>query len=215
MRATELYALCQGRRCQGRFECYWCGAPCGDLHHHDGDPVREFVRNPMNVLRPANPYMCEGCWLWRRPSQTVSFLGGGLVDRKCPLDFSWVITRDWAGGVRGDSDHYRKTLFTRLMNPAKIFCLSLIDGEGQRNHLQTAMVNELDKVGVHSEITFTLNGLVHTYTPYDLDKAIKGKVEAGGGVQVLLRLFGPYKVEVPEEDKRGRGRPRNEYNRTS
>ncbi len=71
-----------------------------------------------------------------------------------------------------------------------------------------------DEVLLETEIQFTINNIVHSYTPYDLDAGLTGDSNGKGpGVQALIRLLGGWdrpKVEKKESPSPQGGRPRGD-----
>lgn len=207
--ASELYATSQGHSCSGKEECHWCSAPCGRLDpHDDGLPTLAQYRPRTLAKRPGNAYVCRGCWLWRRQRTTVFFLSKGFRDGRCAMDHSWWITGEEAWAVRAPED--ARALYEHLLEPPLLFCLALADGE--RNHLQQAVVNDLDEVRADTPLRFTLNGIVHEYTVYELEDALRSNDPAGRrpGVGALMRLFGGHALP-PRDERKKPGRPRQDY----
>lgn len=202
----ELYALSQSHTCVGTEQCHWCNSPCGRIWLHDDPPPIIGVKRDRLALNYPSPYICVGCWLWRRGSVTAFWLtpGSGFKDRQKPRDHSWYVTEDGAWSVRReDADE----LFANLLDPPRRFALSLIDGEGVINHPQLGVANECPEIKADTPLRYTLNGIVMAYTVYELEEMRKEKNGGQGkspGVQALVRLFGRPKPG----DKRGRGRPK-------
>src|SRR5262245_42510004 len=100
MRASELYAFSQGHLCEGKERCHWCTGPCTQKWMHDDIPHQPFRKSAQLPRYVAGPYVCAGCWLWRRKSLTAWFLDGGFKDRQEPKKLSWLITVDGAKAVK-------------------------------------------------------------------------------------------------------------------
>lgn len=208
MLATELYAITQRAKCSGDLECYWCAAPCNRMLRHN-EPTPEFgVKRTHIAKRPANPFICVGCWLFRRKRITINYTPDGtkFKDGQCPLNHSWLITEDRALTI-----DFNTSLYEFLLAPkCHQMVLSLLDGEKTLpNHLQLATVNDLTEAKTDTPIHFTINGIPHQYTVYELKSAIDNRDAngAGAGTRELIRLLGmPEKIE----EKLERGRPEKE-----
>lgn len=201
--APALYALACGHECSGPDRCYWCAAPCAKVIPHNDQPPALVARKANPHARcPGNQYQCVGCWLFGRARVTVHWLGGGLADGMSPARLSWWLTPDGAWAVRPED---AAALYEALRRPPLRSCLALLDGEPV-NRLQNGLVNDLDVVKAGTPLAFTINGVPHAYTIYELDEVLKGADPAGTepGVQALLRLFGQ---PAAEKKKLERGRP--------
>lgn len=214
--ASELFARIHSTECRGRYLCHYCGAPCDNLWPHGEPPPVPFVRAVPTAKRPGDPWMCKGCWLYRRTSVTAVYLDGGMKDRQCLLDHSWLLTAADARTLRGPdaaADLRRaqtEAIFDFLRKPPLLFCLSLVEG-GAKNLIQTAIVNDLAKIDAGTELKFTLNGVPHAYTVHELEVAIDERETAGRepGVRELLRVLGRPLREPRIRDK-GRPAPREQ-----
>lgn len=202
MTASDLFATSQGSKNEGDQECHWCASPCGRDWLHDEPPPLPFTRAPKFSLRPCNLYICRGCWLWRRKRVSVRFLDGTFKDGQAAYNHSWLIWREEARGIKPPCAHL---LWQYLLKPPAPFCLALIYGEGQQNHLQFAVANDYDKIQADTPLRFTLNGMIQKYTVYELQEAIKTGKDTGKepGVQTLVRLYGLPQAPQPEK-KAGR-----------
>lgn len=202
--APELYALTQGTRCEGKHECHWCGSPCGRIYIHDGPVPLPFVKNDLTAKRPANPYVCNGCRLFRRPRNTVRFLNGkDYQDGKCLMDFSLLLTDGGIWGVRKeDLPHLENIIF----HPPLRFALCLVD-PGQKNCLQLGIVNDFQRIQADTPLRFTHNNIPHTYSVYELRSALQSGDFSGKepGCRVLATS-----LDLSLAEKRGRGRPTKE-----
>jgi hypothetical protein len=209
MLASELYALSQGSICAGSFECHWCSSPCTADHIHDDLPTHiPFVRSPHPSKRPGNPYICQGCWLYRRTRLTVNYLSGEWLDRQKPFDHSWLITKTNAWGIRPDD---YPELFRFLLKPQCSFVLSLRTPDYQfHNYLQLALCNDIAEITANTTLYFTVNNSANSYTIYELEEAIRNDEEGKSpGVRTLLAMHRPPRPTEMNQH-RGRGRPRKE-----
>lgn len=198
----------------GKWECHWCAAPCDDSIPHDDMPQTPFVKNPHCPKRPANAYVCRGCWLWRRLRQPILFLASGCLDIQSPQNHSWWITEEGAWGIRyGDYD----ALYRRLLQPSKQFVLALRDSpKAPPNHIHLAVLNEAAPIMQKDTVlTFTLNNVPFQYTVYELETALRDKTPERfngklSGVRALITMLGediaPQLKPLPEPSKE-RGRP--------
>lgn len=199
MRASELYALSQSSRCEGKEACHWCLGPCTQLWRHDDVTHTPFSKSPQMPRNPAGHYVCSGCWHWRRKRLTVDFLSGGYKDRQEPKDWSWLLTKDKAWGVRvsenefGDGRKDGQQLFNILLKPPAKFCLSLITTKVP-NLIHLMAVNETGDVKADTTFKFTLDHALYEYTVYELEEALTGREDdsqgKSPGVRALVRLFG-------------------------
>ncbi len=209
--ASQLYAQSQGAECQGSFECFWCSAPCHNTWHHTEAPPMIGIKRRTIAKRPGNPFICCGCWLWRRKRLTVRFLEGGYKDVQAPENHSWFITPELAYGIRKES---HQKLYDLLLDPPPKFVLSLLTEESISNLLQSSICNNNTDIQTGTSLNYTINNVPHTYTVYELTHALKHEPEGTDpGVQSLVRILGPYKAFAPDEseEKRGRGRPIGAY----
>lgn len=221
--ASELYAASQGDCCQGVDECYWCSAPCGHIYMHNqhrpqpGDRVykpgvtvlRQGERVYQYAARPGNGFICKGCWLWRRPRITVTYLDGRFKDIQNPSNHSWFITYDGAWGV---DVLCNKHLYEKLLDPPFAFCVALVDKLDEQNHIQFAVVNEHGEVKNNTELFFTIDNVKYSYSVFELEDSLRSGDSQGKspGVRELIRVLGAYKLpekpKAPEKPNKG-GRP--------
>lgn len=217
--ASMLYAECQGRKCVGRWACHWCGGPCNDATMHDDLPEMPGTkRNKYLALCPANPWMCEGCRLWRRTRLGVTYLlgqGPGL-DGQTPKEHSWLITPTSAQAVHPAGG---QELLEILLDPPERFALLLlsvprIEGDDRKplpfeNRLHLGIANDVPGLKANELVRFTLDNTVHTYSVYDLKEALKfGPEGKEPGVRALFHLFRfPVTPPEKEEPKTTGGRP--------
>jgi len=82
------------------------------------------------------------------------------------------------------------------------------------NLIQLAVVNDLPEIRDDTLLAFTVNGVVHHYTTYELSEVLKTGDPNGKdpGVQALWRIVGPTKIDlvISQDEKRDRGRPKKE-----
>lgn len=205
--APALYALANGRNCDGPDNCHWCGAPCPRVLAHDDQ------RHPMTAGRhpyakfPGNQYQCIGCWLFGKQKITTFWLGGGYKDSQTPSKHSWWITAEGCWAVRLPED--TTALYKVLLRPPLRFALSLLEGQNPPpNRLQMALANCHTEIKASTPLTFTVNEVPFCYSVYELEEALTSPGDLAGrlpGVRELIRILGPYK-EMEEPD-RGKGRP--------
>lgn len=208
--ASELFALAHSVRCVGPDRCHWCSAPCARMWKHNDPPP--LIGVPRSLARcPGNGFICNGCWIWRRQRTTVFYLDHTFErphfrDGQSLRYASVYCTEQGAWLVR---DHEKEALYALLLDPPKRFFLSLLSAYGE-NHLQLAHTNDLPAIQADTPLTFTLDGIPHTYSVYELEMAAKHGPEGRlPGVQALARLFGPPPVS-PAPEKRKVGRPAGE-----
>ena len=215
MNSCELYARSQSRKCEGKERCHWCGSPCSDAERHDEPPPIPFQRSPRSTaLFPNSNHICRGCWLWRRKYLTVCFLDGGLKDRQCPLNYSWIIMSGEAKGIHPMSGS--AVIYQHLLNPPLLFSLTLLSSGQGPNYIHLTPINDHAKINGDTEITFSLNNKPLSYTVYELESAIRhGPDGRSPGAQALLRLFPPpkelrddlLKNDPQQRDSRGQRPP--------
>lgn len=217
--ASQVYASSQGAQCCGPVECHFCSAPCKRLWNHD-DPVGPFCRVQTTARRPANPYVCVGCWLFRRRSTTIWYIGGTFKDRQTPCENSWWMVDGHALGIKEGN---AGKLYESLLDPPLRFVLSLkTEEDGRKNFLHLMECNDHQEIRADTELKFTLNCTPLTYTIYELEQGLRqGPEGLNPGVGVLLRFLGPREnklwtevrkepiKETPEEKNKG-GRPKKE-----
>lgn len=209
IRASELYALSQGRKCTGPLECHYCAGPCDRSIVSDAPPPVQFAKKT-SALRPANGYMCVGCYLFHRRSVSVRYLDGTLRDRQIVNRTSFLLTRKHAWALRPGTTNDAARLYALLTDPGEEFSLGIVT-DGAESPLHLTPVNDPADLTPESLLRYCLNGKIMEYTSYELSAALRdgdgnGKMP---GVQALLRLFGmPPRPQVnDEEERRGRGRP--------
>jgi hypothetical protein len=220
LRASELFAIAMGTHNQGEDECHWCGSPCRRLWEHGDVQPLPFQRSPSTARRPGNGYECEGCHIYRYRSVTVNFLNGRqrqlgrlpvarLLDRQMACWHSWWITEEGAWALQA-MDHGK--LYRLLLRPPLRFILALKTALFRSNDIHMASANDHESIRADTTLSFTLDHILHTYTVYELEQALRhGPTGKEPGVQVLLRHLGTAPADLLAEDRvsTNRGRPRN------
>lgn len=206
MTGPWLYALSQNSNCEGPDFCHWCGAPCERLWTHDDPPPIPFQKNIWLAKRPGNQFICKGCWLFRRKRITINNLDGTWRDYQSPILHSWWVTEDGSWTINSLTD--KTKLYEKLLHPPLKFCLSLLVTQ-TKNLLQLTPVNDVHRIIADTPLTFSVDNNSMIYSVYELEYALRTEDYTGlePGVQVLIRLLGPYLLPKEEEKKRGRGRP--------
>jgi len=225
---SDLYALSQGTKNDGQEQCHWCGGKCKKTWTHDDPPPVPFTRTKTTAKCPSSMWVCVGCWLFRRPLTTMTYLGGGLKDRQAAKNHSLFITESSCNSVWRDTAEIRNAillqerkhqdsciLYDKLLNPPLRFALALLDGANE-NRLQLIQANDNLTVDKDTRLVFTLNNQPQWYTVYELEEGIKtGPDGKEPGVQTLLRLLGTYEPIYPLSGvniKRMVGRPSTKEN---
>ena len=164
---------------------------------------RVILRNKIDAARPSSPWICEGCYLFRRASTSVfDFEGRWVKDRQTPRKWPWLLTETEAVTVL---DSNREAFQSFLLAPPTRFCLMLLDGPEQFVRLHAGIVNDRE-ILEGTTLQFTVNNVPHIWTVATLKHAIlNGQEGVEGGVRFLLDKFGPWKTDRPE-GKRGRGK---------
>ncbi len=202
---SELYAISQGSKCVGSEECHWCGGPCEKNWIHDDPPPVPFVRTKTTAKRPGNLYVCVGCWLYRMERITITYLDRTIKDRQNPKNHSWLITPEKAVSIR-PLDY--TDLYPILLNPPLVFSLSLLEDRNTSNLLQLHSLNNHTEIMANTELAFTVDNKLHTYTVYELEEGLRHGTEGKmPGVLALVRILGPYQLQ---EKKREAHRPKKE-----
>lgn len=206
--ASELFAYAHEARCEGPFACHWCSAPCSRTHIHDDYPlpiIAPGYRLRSLARRPSSPFICRGCWLWRRKRVTITYLNGDFKDGQAASKQSWLILP--SKGAFALNESCREEVWPFLLKPAKRFCLAFYDGE--ENHLQLMQAVDLIGVTIETPLRYTINNIIHEYTVYDLEQSIKHQEEKTPGVRGLVRMLGKLPDAQPVEVKKGRpkGKP--------
>lgn len=189
MRASELYARVEREPCQGMHKCHWCLAPCGDRYRHDDVPFLPFIKSSQLPKYPASPWCCPGCWHWRKGPITISFPGGGYIDRQHRKAHSWYIDSEWAYALDVECGNW---LVKKLLKPKGPFVLSLVtNGERVPNLIHLMACNELsENTTAETAFHFTIDHADYTYTVYELEEGLKnGPAGKSAGVREILRLF--------------------------
>lgn len=203
--AVELFAMTHGKECKGSLECHWCASPCDRQWQHDDPPPVPFARTTSSAKRPSSPYICVGCLIYRRPSVTVQFMGGGFKDRQTLKHHSWWLDENGIVAIRPE-DH--QELYKKLLSPPSAFSLALLYGTRCENLINLAEANDFKPIQAGTTLKFTINNVLHEYSVYELSEGLKHGLEGKmGGVRALVNLLGP--LEMKSEEKRPRGRPAN------
>jgi len=159
--APMLYAMSQGIECKGLEECHWCLSPCTRDAIHDEPPNVPFVKNREMAKKFMSPYVCRGCWLFRRTRITIPFLKEGYKDTQSPRKHSWYITEKGAWAI---TEEDKQSLYRLLLNPPESFVLSLLADNSMINHLHVAEANDLVlPLKGNTVLKFTLNNVIHRY----------------------------------------------------
>lgn len=198
--ASEIFALANSSACKGAEKCYYCAAPCDmRVRHEEAPPLVGFRPKDALVRCPASAWMCVGCALWRRKRVTALFMGGGLRDGQSPRAHSWLVT---PGAALAIQPHSVRELYRTLLNPPCVFFLTLLEGANPPAVMPHMIpTNENAVVEPQTQLRFTVNGIVLTYSVYDLRQAVREDWAADPGVTALVRLFGrPPKELVPEPE---------------
>lgn len=224
--AAMLYAISQGEECAGNWFCHWCGSPCDDKIIHDDPPPIPFLRSTSTAKRPAEPYICRGCWLWRRSRVSINFLAGrhkiiekdqeswraGFRDGQSAKDHSWLITDKVALAIESEQD--KEEIWRFLIGPTKKFVLMLKERGKIENLLQLAIANDLGGILAETPLHFTFNNIPHQFSLYEIIESLKNRnSQSGPGVAALWRFLGAppedvrKKYPVRKVEQRGRGRP--------
>jgi len=208
-----MFAAAHGTPNTGPYRCHWCGSAAVPKWIHDGPTITSPYQKT-SAKCPAEPYICNGCWLWRRQSVTATYLTGGLRDRQSPMNNSWWITPTAVWAVR-EEDY--PTLLDILLRPPKSFALLLRHDKKVPICIHTAVANNLPTIKRDTPLSFTYNQSVLQYSAYELEQAaILGPAGLEPGVQAIVRMLGmPHREEVNEEAaaeaermRRRGGRPR-------
>ena len=213
MLASELFALSQGSRMpEGQERCHWCTGPATKSFRHDDPKPLPFTKQRTTAKHPSGQFVCHGCWLFRRGSVTVRFLGSSnLKDRQRARDWAWWIEGSGAWAIRPKVDYAE--LWKKLLFPPREWCLMLGDNSAG---IHLAEANSYGEVTAGTVFRFTHDLKPLEFSLYELREALKaaGSNGYGPGVQHILRTLGPcpeglVEKERPKEPvKEGRGRPR-------
>jgi hypothetical protein len=218
MLSTELFAISQERPNKGGDRCHWCGSECGKLNPHDDYPHNlPFIRPNRLAKCPGHSYICNGCLLWRRAKGTINLLSGGMKDGKHAPKCSWYVNSKGAWVIWDILDF--APLWELLLNPPVDsengsplpFCLMMLEGGYELNHLQLGIVNEFPKIEAETLLSFTLNNNTLKYSIYEAKEALKAGLEGTEpGVHTLYRLLGKPDLVIEEKKHNPKGgRPRN------
>src|SRR3990167_4621660 len=198
MNASELYAASEGKRCEGKRECHWCGSACDEKWLHDEPPLLIGVRRSFLVARPGSPWICAGCWLWRRQRITVRFLDDTIRDNQSPPKHSWFIS---SRNSLAFTPNHHSILFNLITTPPAHFVLIIrTPGSAIDVTLQTAIVNETNNLTINTPLWFTLDNIRHQFSLYELDDAIRrDSTGKEPGVRVLATMFEGLLPKSPDE----------------
>lgn len=184
--AADLFALSQGSVNTGDQQCHWCGSACDRTWTHDDLPPVPFMRSSPSARCPGNAWVCAGCWLWRRGSVTVNFLGGGQKDRQKAENHSWWVTEEGAWALAPSS---KEAIYQQLLRPPRRFLLAL--RTDIPTLLQLSLVNDNVGLDTQTPLKFTINNIPHQFTVYELTETlIHGPEGREPGSRALLRHFG-------------------------
>jgi len=217
MLASELYALSQNTSCQGNEKCHWCLGPCNQFWKHDDFTFLPFSKSPQLPKYPGGPWMCAGCWYWRRKSLTINWFGGGQQDKQEPKDHSWIIVENNAWGLKQETS---QNVINWLLKPVLPFCLSIVTNNKIPNLIHLAVANDKQDLKADTPLHFTVDHILHSYTVYELEEALKRKELDGKapGVRALINLYGPPAPptfeELTTQVVNGSGRPGMEDERS-
>lgn len=192
--SSELFALSQQQRLEGKFACHWCAGACDNTWVHDDPPPVPFVRSTSGAKNPQGVYVCKACKSFRQTRLTLWTLGGKFKDRESPRANSWFITESAARIIDLEADAAK--LYELLLSPPEHFCLAL--RESGDNHLHLWHTNRVKRIKPETALVFTLNNIKHFYSVRELRLALKGESQGfEPGVSAILRLLGRYTpVEV-------------------
>lgn len=190
--AVQMYAESQITPCEGPFECHWCAGACSSKERHDDPYPLPFQKGTNRNLarRPANPYICRSCWLYRRPRQTIYFLDRKeYQDKQSLLNHSWLLTPLEILAIRSPQDYPR--LQEILFKPPRRFTLSLLTGKGP-NFIHTAVANTHEEIKADTPLCFTLDNVAMEFSVYELEWFKEEKDGTGlmPGTRALGKLFG-------------------------
>lgn len=210
MLPSMLYAASQKRECKGNpnDRCHYCAAPCDRSHIHE-DYQPPFQKVAIRAV-PNSPWECEGCWLFHRTrvmATSVSWKKGEDRHFYHLVKQNWWITEE-AKIIVLDDPRDRAAMRDLLMKPPKLFMMMLLR-EKTECELHLGIVNHHQEVQLDTKLGFTLDGVPHYYTVYELESAVRnGSEGTKGGTRLLAEMFAPWSlpplVEVDEPPKRGR-----------
>jgi len=211
MTAAEYYATLFGSKCSGDNRCHWCNSPCDRRWFHNDPLPRPFCKQKSLARNPSSYWICFGCFHWHKPRTTVTFLDGTQRDKQTACQYSWWLDDQGPLAVKRDN---ADLIYAKLLNPPLRFVLALLDGANEINHIQFFELNDNVEVKASTVLRFTLNGILHTYSVYELEEALKrGPEGKEPGVNALIRLFGMRPDDAPilsdesNAKKSKRGRP--------
>lgn len=212
--------------------CHWCSTTTDTdpKLRHDDTPPMPFTKSKWKAQCPAEAFICWGCHQWRKGRSTITYLNGTFKDSQEIPSNSWFITSenclaisDTVGNLTHNflnttpkSDY--KILAEKLLHPPSLFVLCFKgDDKSIPNWLHLCKLNENKEVTDATPLYFTVANIPYMYTVYELGLALRkgSEVNQEPGTAYLTNLFRPfYPLEtepgVLEEDKRGKGRPKND-----
>lgn len=197
---SDILAVSQAIPNEGEDRCHWCGSACKRQWLHDDVAPLPFFRSRSTAKNPSGAYICNGCWIYRRKRVSVSFLGGDYEDRKTLSEFSWILTRQGIWVLKPQDRHL---LYKTLLNPPKVFCLSLLSAPKTENMLQLSVSSCQEEIRGDTPLSFTVDNSRFVYTVYDLEVCLKGHSSGvTPGARELVRLFGecPEAVGISKEE---------------
>lgn len=208
--ASSLYAISQQTKNDGDTTCHWCGSCCKRLLRHDEPTPPMFTKIKSTGRVPSSPYICLGCWLWRRKSITVQYLDGGYKDRQSPINWSWWITEKGSWVINSTNTEVIRDV---LLKPPRCFCL-IVKEKDKPNNIHQAVINEPPfEIKANTPLQFTYGNTVHNYNIYELGEALRyGSTGKDPGVQILVKQLWLPRLPLSEEnpEKRKQGRPTEE-----
>jgi hypothetical protein len=194
----RLFAHAHGQEIRGPARCHWCGNPCDRLWPHDDLPPLPFTKQKYHALCPSEPWVCVGCWLYRRKRVTLRFFSGDFRDGQAAGDHSWLLTE---GGFWGLSPYCLKSPQLRefFLKPPLRWALAVRDGrEPPACLIHRTPLNDLPEVQVGSLLRFTINNVEHTYSVFELSQAMAhGTPGKQAGTRELFRLLGEPRLKPP------------------
>jgi len=206
--AADLYSISQQSINDGISSCHWCGSACKMEHVHDEPPQIPFTKRNTTAKRPANHWVCQGCWLFRRKKVSITYVDKMWQDGQCPQNHSWWITEKEALALRPPS---YSMIYDLLLKPPRKFVLALL-GDAKENMLHHAVANDVQfEIAGDTSLAFTIANKPFTYTVYELEEALDNGETSGKepGVRALVDLLGLPPASNKEDARKGTkgGRP--------
>lgn len=199
--ASDFYARAHGRQNEGKEKCHWCGSACSRQWVHDDVPRQLFIKSKEEPRYPGEPWMCFGCYTFRRKRLTIQFLDGFQQDIQCPMEHSWLIRPGSALAIRRIN---YGPLYDFLLKPSVPFLLML--SSGPPVWLHKAVLNAPAETTAGTPLHYTLDNRPQAYSVYELEQALRhGTAGKEPGVRLLVELLGPKQLPpLPEPPERGR-----------